>query len=186
MPETEFENTVTEPRKLHIGGKIPHPEWEIFNALENPAVDHVGDAKDLSRFEDGIFESVYASHVLEHFDYNGELAEVLKEWTRVLMPKGKLYISVPDMEVLCRLYLDHERFDAALRFGIMRMMFGGHLDKYDYHYVGFNLELLRDWLMLVGFTEIWKMESFGLFDDTSELLLGGERISLNLLAIKDP
>ncbi len=172
-------------RKLHIGGTIPHEEWEILNALGGPSVDHEGDARDLSRFDDGVFEAVYASHVLEHFDYNGELVDVLKEWTRVLMPKGKLYISVPDMDVLCRLYLDRDQFGPEIRFGIMRMIFGGHIDKYDYHYVGLNMELLRDWLMLVGYKEIWKMDSFGLFSDTSELVLGSDRISLNLMAVKE-
>ena len=172
-------------RKLHIGGVAPHDEWEIFNALEEPFVEHTGDARDLSRFSDHTFESVYASHVLEHFDYNGEVQAVIREWTRVLAPKGKLYISVPDMETLCRLYLDRTQFDDQVRFGIMRMMFGGHIDQYDYHLVGFDLNLLRDMLMEAGYNEIWKMDDFGLFDDTSVLSLGGQRISINVMAIKD-
>ena len=171
-------------RKLHIGGTIAHPEWEIFNALDLPVADHLGNANDLSCFADNTFESVYASHVLEHFDYNGEVQKVLREWARVLKPNGKLYISVPDMEVLSRLYLDQNQFDSQQRFGLMRMMFGGHVDQYDYHLVGFNLELLRDLLVEAGFQELWKMDSFGIFDDTSELRVGTERISLNVMAVK--
>jgi len=55
--------------RLHIGGKKADPEWEIFDALERDHVDHVGNAADLSRFSDGEFQTIYASHVLEHFPY---------------------------------------------------------------------------------------------------------------------
>jgi predicted SAM-dependent methyltransferase len=79
------------PRRLHIGGKCAHPDWEIINAVAGPNVDHLGNAKDLSRFEDETFFELYASHVLEHFDYSNELNVVLREWYRVLKPGGRLY-----------------------------------------------------------------------------------------------
>ena len=71
-------------RKLHIGGQVKVDGWEVFNAIDADYVDHVGNAKDLSRFADETFAEIYASHVLEHFDYKDELVHVLKEWRRVL------------------------------------------------------------------------------------------------------
>ncbi len=171
-------------KKLHIGGKQPHPDWEIFNIQKGPDVDHVGDAKDMSRFEDQTFDELYASHILEHFDYNGPLQKVLKEWHRVLKPEGKLYISVPDMDVLCKLFTMREKFTAQGRFQLTRMMFGGHIDQYDYHYVGLYSDLLTKVLAEAGFQKVLKVEHFGIFEDASALCVENIPISLNVIAFK--
>jgi predicted SAM-dependent methyltransferase len=169
---------------LHIGGKQPHPDWEIFNIQDGPNVDHVGDAKDLSRFEDQTFDELYASHVLEHFSYNGPLQKVLKEWHRVLKPEGKLYISVPDMDVLCKLFTMKEKFTPQGRFHLTRMMFGGHLDEYDYHYVGLYFDLLKSILAKAGFKELLKVEYFDIFKDDSLTRIENIAISLNVIVLK--
>lgn len=172
-------------RKLHIGGQAPHPEWEIFDAIAGPSVDHVGNAKDLARFADGTFAALYASHVLEHFDYIGELELVLKEWKRVLEPDGTLYVSVPDLDVLAGLFVMKDKLSAEERFRIMRMMFGGHVSPFDYHQVGFNTEFLAAYLLRTGFVNLQKVPEFGLFADTSLLKVRGVPISLNVIA-KEP
>jgi len=178
-------NRVTsKDRKLHIGGKIPHSDWEIFNAIPGTDVDHVGNAKDLSCFSDKTFAEIYASHVLEHFDYMGELDTVLKEWCRVLRPGGKLYISVPDMDTLAALFLMKDKLGAQERFHVMRMIFGGHIDQYDYHMVGLNQEFLASFLLHAGFSDLKIVEDFGIFDDTSTLKVLGVPISLNIEAQK--
>jgi predicted SAM-dependent methyltransferase len=171
-------------KKLHIGGKQPHPDWEIFNIQDGAGVDHVGDAKDLSRFEDQTFDELYASHTLEHFDYNGPLQKVLKEWHRVLKPEGKLYISVPDMDVLCRLFTMKEKFTVQERFALTRMMFGGHIDQYDYHYVGLYFDLLKLVLGEAGFKKLLKVEHFDIFKDDSLIRVENIPISLNVIAFK--
>lgn len=171
-------------RKLHIGGKVRREGWEVFDAIARPEVDHVGDAQDLSRFGDGIFDEIYASHVLEHFDYYDQLLAVLKEWRRVLVPNGRLYLSVPDMDVLASLFLDKENNTAEERFQIMRMMFGGHMDKYDFHAVGLNEDFLVSYLVHAGFTDIYKVKDLGVFTDGSGLKFKGVPISLNVVAEK--
>ena len=157
--------------------------WEVLDAIPGPFVDHTGNANDLSRFADHSFAAVYASHVLEHFDYRDELVSTLKEWRRVLEPGGSLYVSVPDMDVLADLFLLRDRLSADERFHVMRMMFGGHVDRHDYHLVGLNEEFLIQFLNTAGFTDVEHVTDLGFFDDTSRLQFRGMPISLNMIAI---
>jgi predicted SAM-dependent methyltransferase len=172
-------------RRLHIGGQTKADGWEIFDAIPGPIVDHVGNANDLSRFPDGTFTAVYASHVAEHFDYVGELLQTIKEWYRVVAPSGKLYISVPDMNVLCRLFID-PRVTPEGRFMVMRMIFGGHTTPYDYHKVGLNPDMLMTIFQAAGFAAAEQVADFGFFHDTSRSLFGDVPISCNLIAYKGP
>lgn len=169
-------------RRLCIGGTLRVPGWEVLDIVPRQNVDHVGNARDLSRFPEGTFAEVYASHVLEHFDYReDEVLRALKEWRRVLVPNGKLYVSVPDMEVLAQLLL---RKDLTLKdhFFVMRMLFGGHVDQYDYHDLGFTPEILLHYLRQAGFCQIERVARLGLFEDASEVVFQGLRISLNAIA----
>jgi len=171
-------------RKLHIGGQVRTPGWEVLDANPGPCVDHVANARDLRIFEDGLFESIYASHVVEHLDYLEELEKTLAEWHRVLAPGGTLYVSVPDLDVLARLFVDRRLLSTEERFLVMRMMFGGHVDKYDYHVVGLNDEFLGGYLTHAGFTDIRRVGEFGLFSDSSTSEIKGVPISLNMIANK--
>jgi predicted SAM-dependent methyltransferase len=171
-------------RKLHIGGTVKTDGWEVLNANPAPYVDHVCNAKDLSRFSDNTFVEIYASHVVEHLDYIGELKDTLTEWNRVLVPGGKIFISVPDLDVLAGLILNKNKLSVDERFFVMRMIFGGHVDKYDYHVVGLNEEFLGNFLKSSGYVNIIKVPNFGLFNDTSTMLFKGVAISLNIIAEK--
>jgi len=175
-----------QPRRLHIGGETPAAGWEIMNITAGPHVDHSGNANDLSRFPDASFQEVYASHILEHLDYQNELLATLKEWHRVLRPFGTLYLSVPDLDILARLLLDKERLNVDDRFAVMRMMFGGHVGGQDYHGVGLNEDFLTYFLNEAGFALITKVDRFHMFDDTSSMEFKGEFISLNMTARKLP
>jgi len=110
------------PLRLHIGGRVRRKGWKVFNFEPGPHVDHVGDCRNLSKFADGSVAEIYASHVFEHFGYFDELPQVLGECFRVLSDDGSLRISVPNLEILCRLFLRPE-LGAEQRFHIMRMIF---------------------------------------------------------------
>lgn len=172
-------------RKLHIGGRIAAEGWELFNIAPADNVDHVGNASDLSRFEDNTFKQIYASHVLEHFSYNGELSRTLAEWYRVLAPLGTMYISVPDLDILAQLFVQKDKLSVADRFQIMRMMFGGQTGPHDCHKTGFTLNFLASFLERAGFKHIKRVDSFGIFEDTSNKRVGNIPISLNVTATKD-
>jgi predicted SAM-dependent methyltransferase len=128
---------------------------------------------------------LYASHVLEHFDFQGEVVAVLQEWKRVLVPGGRLYLSVPDLDILCTLFLCKHLLSVEQRFHITRMIFGARTDRFDYHLAGFNREFLEKFLQAAGFVNALVVENFNLFDnDTSSLCFAGVPISLNMIAKK--
>jgi predicted SAM-dependent methyltransferase len=168
--------------KLHIGSQLRAEGWQTLDITAGPNVDHVGDCKSLKQFSDGSIETLYASHVLEHVPYR-ETVAVLKEWLRVLVPGGMAMIAVPDLETLSRLYI-HPESSRQDRVNLMRMMFGGQIDDHDFHFVGFNGELLGTWLREAGFVEMKRVADFGLFKDTSVMQYRGVPISLNVTARK--
>ena len=122
--------------KLHIGGKQIKDGWKILNIQKNDGVDFVGSISDLSQFDDNSIEEIYASHVIEHIDQKN-IKKTLEGIYRVLKNDGKFYISVPDLDVLCRIFIDNKA-PAKVKFHVMRMMFGGQTDEFDYHYFGWN------------------------------------------------
>ena len=168
--------------KLHIGGQTTKEGWKILNIQKKDGVDFVGDLTDLSQFSDNSVEEVYASHVLEHVGQK-KVLDTLKGVNRILNKDGKFYILVPDMDVLCKIFID-EKAGAKVKFHTMRMMFGGQIDDYDFHYFGWNFEFLNDYLMSSNFSKVERVNSFGLFEDTSNYKPYGFPISLNVIAYK--
>ena len=168
--------------KLHIGGKEKKEGWSILNIQKNDNVDFVGDISDLSQFDDESIDEIYASHVVEHVNQKN-IPKTLKGIHRVLKDDGKFYISVPDMDILCRIFLD-PKAPPKVKFHVMRMMFGGQTDEFDFHYFGWNMLFLKDFLTGAGFKKMEKVKSFSLFKDTSDYSPYGVPISLNVIAYK--
>jgi predicted O-linked N-acetylglucosamine transferase (SPINDLY family)/predicted SAM-dependent methyltransferase len=172
-----------EPMRLHIGGTERKAGWKVLNIQPGPHVDFVGDCSDLSRFADESVDEIYASHVVEHVGYLEPMKRMLGEFHRVLRKGGSLKASVPDFEVLCRLFID-PRHSSEERFHIMRMAFGGQTNPHDFHYVGWTFEFLTDYLQAAGFSRVERVGDFHLFDDTSSQRFSGVPISLNVVAYK--
>lgn len=177
--------SVMEPIKLNIGSRTRAAGWKTFDIDAGPEVDFVGDCRDLSRFQDDSIAEIYASHVLEHLSYKEEIQPALKEWFRVLIPDGFVMISVPDLDILCRLFV-HPKIDQQERARVMQMIFGGQENGYDFHKAGLWPELLGSMLHKAGFVHIERMPSFSLFDDYSTFTLRGMPINLNVKAHKPP
>jgi predicted SAM-dependent methyltransferase len=169
--------------RLHIGGLQRRAGWQIFNIQAGENVDHVGDARDLSRFADASFDMVYASHTFEHLAHRGDLQKALREVARILRPGGRFFVSVPDMVILSWVFAQPEMTDDN-RHLIMCMMFGGQRDAWDFHYVGLWEGYLATLLAQAGFREFYRVERFGLFRDDSETRVNDVLISLNVVAVK--
>lgn len=82
---------------------------------------------------------VYHAAVLEHFRTSDSI-KFIKECNRVLKPGGILRVGVPDLEILCRLYLD--RLESAVS--------GNKQSAQDY-----------DWIMTELFDQIVREQSGG-------------------------
>jgi SAM-dependent methyltransferase len=93
-------------RLVNLGcGSRFHPDWVNADiAPQNPSVMQC----DLSRrlpFPDNDFDVVYHSNVLEHIRRD-DASAFMRECFRVLKPGGILRVAVPDLERICRLYLE--------------------------------------------------------------------------------
>jgi predicted SAM-dependent methyltransferase len=169
------------PIKLHIGGEEVKDGWKILNVLPGPGVDIVGSCTDLSLFPDGSVDEVYASHVLEHLD-GGGLIQSLREICRILKPGGQVTISVPDLDILCRLFLQAKTVEE--KFMIGGMIYGGHVNQYDIHHIGLTADMLGGLLQGAGFSRIQRRDKLDLFADQSQHCHNGQFISLNMVAVK--
>ena len=116
--------------KLNIGGMKKKEGWKIMNiqtggeagySPDKNDIDFIGDITDLSQFDDNSIEEIYASHIVEHVPQM-QVEETLKGIYRVLKDNGKFYVSVPDMDILCRQWFTVKGSKARMH--IMRMMFG--------------------------------------------------------------
>jgi len=147
------------------------------------ATAHVGDAKSMFKFSENTFDEIYASHVLEHFDYI-DLPNILKEWYRVLKPGGELSISVPNITVIVDIMKQFKN-NSERQMDLMRMIFGGHINQYDYHQMGFTRTILINLLESINFQTVNVVKTFNnIFNDTSSMKYNGTLISLNVIASK--
>jgi len=173
----------TGPLRLHLGGREIKEGWKILNIQPGPGVDFIGNITDLSQFPDNSAVEVYASHVYEHLNFHDEVWRALREAYRILKPGGLFRLGIPDLDILCKLFLQ-PGLDVSARFHLVRMFYGGQSDAFDYHKLGMNFQILEWYLQQVGFKSIRRVPSFGLFKDTTSLEFNGTCISLNVMAMK--
>ncbi len=177
--------------KLHIGcGFRNLPGYKHFDIRKlDEHIDYVGSAQDLSQFPDGSIEEIYACHLLEHFGRN-QVNEVLKEWYRVICPRGgQIRIAVPDFGAVVEEYRNtHDLFP------LLGLLYGGQDYDFNFHYVTFDFDSLRKRLEDVGFVDVrrydWKEFLPKEYDDCSRAYLphmdfeNGRLMSLNVVARK--
>jgi predicted SAM-dependent methyltransferase len=179
--------------KLHLGcGRRDFgPDWvHIDGEIKYPHVNYP-DITDLP-FEDNTVDLIYACHVLEYFDREEGL-KVLKEWHRVLKPRGILRIAVPDFDTLISLYYRGE-IDSLNK--ILGPLYGKMLMNGEciYHKTVYDEESLKDILGKTGFINIrkydWRQTEHAHIDDFSKAYIphmdkdNGTLISLNVEAVK--
>jgi len=156
--------------KLHLGcGERVIPGWFHVDQCGAEHIDLQTDVSDLSGIEDESCLIVYASHVLEYFDWEQAKKEVLPEWRRVLAKGGLLRVSVPDFGAISRLY----QADLPLSWFVGplygRMLVNG---KWVYHRCVYDERTLKALLLQSGFTNFrfydWKETEHADIDDCSK------------------
>jgi len=174
--------------KVHIGcGPIDIPGWINIDARAFPHIHIVADSLDLKEFSDGSIQEIYMCHVLEHCSFH-DVDNLIQIYHSKLRTDGTLRLSVPDFELLIRIYLE---LDRDLEF-IKKSLMGGQEYPQNYHRSVFDKRLLSTLLRKAGFRQIteWETEKdFGqdLGDWSCGRIRKGFRsfeVSLNLKAIK--
>ena len=156
--------------KLEIGCGANGPTREGYKTLDiNPDYhpDFVGDARDLSQFEDNSIETILAIHVLEHLGHWYRIVNVLREWYRVLKPGGYVEIYTPDLEYIIDCYLTGKwKEEVANPDFKFPWGSGENKDKwinfklfstgipYDTHYCCLTFDLLKEFAQEAGFSKI--------------------------------
>lgn len=180
--------------KLHLGCGPKYISGFIhIDANPHDHVDHVCGVDDLGHIADDSVDLIYACHVLEHFGRN-EYQAVLKEWHRVLKPRGILRLSVPDFAKTVKVYVERNLLIDGMM-TIMGSLVGGQRDEFDYHKIVFDQELLDKSLRNAGFetTSLWDWHDteHAHIDDQSQAYLphmnkeNGVLMSLNMEAVKE-
>jgi len=174
---------MTDKRYLHIGcgaNILPRP-FENLDIREMAGVDHISEVNPLY-FEDEIFDMVYSSHVLEHFNRN-ETQDILNEWVRVLKPGGTLRLSVPSLENLIDIYTESDDISS-----VIGPFVGGQTYEQNFHYMLFDQKSLKIFMEEAGLIAIhpwdYRRTEHSDYWDFSQAVTMGHSISLNLEARK--
>jgi len=139
--------------KLHLGsGKRRLKGFTQIDIEPGPCTDIVSDISRLQVIKNSSVEEIYSSHSFEYFDAL-QAPDVLAEWKRVLIPGGKLYLSVPDLKKLIQIYLDSQSLSS-----IIGPLFGRWQNPQSgetlYHRTVWDFNSLRDFLRDAGFRDI--------------------------------
>jgi predicted SAM-dependent methyltransferase len=176
---------------LHLGASNKIKDFYTIDANIFTKADIIARFEKLKIREEAV-NILYCSHCFEHIP-RAKAMRVLIEWHRVLKVGGILYISVPNLETLFKLYLNNiNKYDTEegknLVDHICGIIYGGQINKYDFHNLGYSYFTLKSMLEDVGFRVIKHYQpkelDFINFEDASFASMDGELISLNIKAIK--
>jgi predicted SAM-dependent methyltransferase len=121
--------------------------------------DVVGDVRDLSIFGNDHFDYILASDIIEHFPIS-DTPMILKEWKRVLKSEGIVEFRLPDLDAICRSYVE-KRHDAKLT---SWLLYGGQDYPGNFHFVCFDRQFLNSVIVPIGFEEVEYINSDNNFE----------------------
>jgi ubiquinone/menaquinone biosynthesis C-methylase UbiE len=81
---------------------------DVVESRAGQRPDVVCDLHDLATFADASADEILTVHVVEHF-WRWEIADVLREWVRVLKPGGRMIVECPNLQSACQTFLQNPR-----------------------------------------------------------------------------
>ncbi len=97
-------NVVTPLKKLHLACGTRRVEgW--LNVDMGPADVTIDVMTKPWPFSDNAFTHVVCQHLIEHFELESELLPILRELRRVCSQGAELWMSTPDLEIMCANYM---------------------------------------------------------------------------------
>ncbi len=175
LKSQKLQNPKSSEVKLVLGcGSIPmhpmHYKWIdnswIFTDLypQNKNVTKM-DVRNIP-YRTSSVDRLYASHVLEHISHL-ETEKTLQEWYRVLKPKGKVIINVPDLEWACEMFLNNYRKNIQIPGNayknykdLLKVFYGPQNTNGEIHHTGFTQKSLEKALKTAGFSKTNVQKSF--------------------------
>jgi len=156
--------------KLQIGcGNNKLDGYVTIDRDHDVSPDVYADAHDLYMIENNSVDIIYASHILEYYDWSEAEEIVLPEWRRVLKNDGILRVAVPDFKQISELY--GAGFDLSFFIGPLYGKWKNK-DKIIYHKTVYDYKKLLKILAICGFYNIkrWKWQDIHPhdFDDYSK------------------
>ena len=109
--------------------------------------------KPMTDIEDNSIDFIVAWHIIEHVGLH-EKDDIIREWKRVLIPGGKLFIACPDIAVIAKkIYFSEPPWDDPyIRAVNLYGPYNGYVG--DYHKWGYDQnELARVLKEVIGFGE---------------------------------
>ncbi|NQU05789.1 MAG: radical SAM protein [Calditrichaeota bacterium] len=140
---------------IEIGsGKKPKPGYIHVDIVKLPGVNVVSTAWSLP-FASGSVGQIYSRHCLEHLTLAQFLA-ALKEYRRVLAPKGKMELILPDIAYHFKQYFMKGKSplpgqDVTNRYHALASIYGWQKSAYDFHKWGYDEEYLLELITEAGF-----------------------------------
>jgi predicted SAM-dependent methyltransferase len=161
-------------RLIHLCcGAVNHPDFINIDLNLHSHLHYRRNIEDLSIFQDNYADLIYISHGLEHISHR-KTSGILKEWHRVLKPGGILRISVPDFDMMLKIYSDNSNNMGLILFPLM----GGQEYPQNFHYNNFNERSLTDYLLSAGFSKVQKWHN-GSGEYTSLPDWSGQKFEIN-------
>lgn len=160
--------------KLEIGcGHNPQPGYIHMDVRAMPHVDVVHDfEKNPLPYKDGELTEILTNHVIEHISYRS-LPFVLKEWYRTLKNGGRIFMRTPDLEFICKTYLegkttpewpDDEKWIRENMTGVVTpaawanlKLFAGQDYPSNFHMLCFDFDMLKTVLEKYGFKNVKRL-----------------------------
>jgi predicted SAM-dependent methyltransferase len=178
--------------KLHLGcgaRHIPGLEWIHIDLADYPHIDYRESFDRLPLIPSTSVDLIYCCHALTYFHHE-EIPSILKEWKRVLKPKGVLRLSVPEFPTLVEVWYASEYDITKVRGPILGYWKVGGTDQYITYKTLFDYYTLKRVLAQAGFINIkrwdWRKTEHSHIDDYSQAYYphmdkaNGILISLNL------
>jgi predicted SAM-dependent methyltransferase len=139
-----------QPLRLHLGcGNTHFENYLNIDWRKTGATDAVCDIRKLP-FPCGSVSTIETYHVIEHLSRH-DLPRCLREWNRILSPRGKLVIECPDFDEIVRKYIEGDEKQLDGIFALQRF-------KGDYHFFGYNFKRLKSLLEENGFVNVQSKE----------------------------
>jgi ADP-heptose:LPS heptosyltransferase/GT2 family glycosyltransferase/predicted SAM-dependent methyltransferase len=162
------------PKKLEVGcGNFPQPGYIHLDVRKFDHIDVVCDfSKEKLPFPDNDLDEILSNHSIEHISWR-LLPHVIGEWFRTLRPGGRVFFRTPDLEFICRTYLqskttpEHPNDEGWVRdhYGAVSpawwaniKLFAGQDYPSNFHFLAFDFEMAKLVLEKHGFVRVKRLQ----------------------------